>query len=341
MKRLSGSIFYVMSLSLLFFPLQLKAESQWQAEVGYKLGYNEGYVTNGGVKIWYKVEGSNTSNTIPLLMIHGGPGATARPFEKTIGPGIAKDRQVIYMDYRGAGRSDRPKDPTQYSFEILASDAEAIRKFLKIEKWSVFGHSNGAATAITYVHNYPSRVASLILCSPLISSADLEMNMIHKVVLVPADKFEQARAIYKSNRSSEARFDELLDLIDMETRYKFQYFNPDNSAVLNKIQGDLWKEIGKDLMESALLEGLVSSGFFEFDAYKSVSRLDMPVLLLLGRYDSEISLDNAMKFALTLPDGYVTLLDRSGHHPYLEETEVSVEKINGFLSRHSGKRTPK
>jgi pimeloyl-ACP methyl ester carboxylesterase len=62
----------------------------------------------------------------------------------------------------------------------------------------------------------------------------------------------------------------------------------------------------------------------------------MPVLLLLGRYDSEISIDNAMKFALTVPDGYVALLNHSGHHPYLEETKTSAQQINAFLVRHSG-----
>jgi len=38
----------------------------------------------------------------------------------------------------------------------------------------------------------------------------------------------------------------------------------------------------------------------------------MPTLLILGRYDSEISLDNSMKFALTVPDGYVAVMNEAG-----------------------------
>jgi proline iminopeptidase len=332
MKILMVMIRPVWSVSLLMVFSQGQA---WPQEP-VRVGCSEGYVTNGGVRIWYKVEGANLSNAIPLLMIHGGPGATARPFEKTIGPEISRNRPVIYMDYRGAGRSARPKDPGQYSLVILASDAEAIRKHLGIEKWSVFGHSNGGATAIAYALQYTGHVATIILCDPLLSPIDLEMNMIHKVALAPADKFEQARAIYKSAQSDEERFGKLLDLIDVKTRYGFQYFNPDNSAVLERIQADLAREIGKELMEPALIQGLMASGLFQFDAFKSAKDLPMPVLILLGRYDSEVSIDNAMKFALTVPDGYVTVLNQSGHHPYLEETKSSAQQINVFLSSHSG-----
>ena len=295
----------------------------------------EGFVFNDSVKIWYKVEGAENSNEIPILLIHGGPGATARPFEKTIGPEIAKVRPVIYMDYRGAGRSDRPKDPAKYSFAILASDAEAIRESLGIEKWVVFGHSNGGTTAITYALKYSSHVAALILCDPLLSPVDLKMNMIHKVALASPDKYEQARAIYKSNESTEVRFGKLLDLIDQKKRDSFQFYDTENSSVLAGYQAELSKEIGKGLMEPALMQGLIASGFFELNAFKSAADLTMPVLLVIGRYDSEIGIDNSMKFALAVPNGYVGIMEHSGHHPYLEETKACGEKIEFFLLKVS------
>lgn len=99
MKTLLVNIRSVLSICLLIIVPQLEAQSQKQV----LKSDSEGFVTNSGVKIWYKVEGTSTSNSIPLVIIHGGPGATARPFEKTIGPEIAKVRQVIYMDYRGSG----------------------------------------------------------------------------------------------------------------------------------------------------------------------------------------------------------------------------------------------
>jgi pimeloyl-ACP methyl ester carboxylesterase len=89
-----------------------------------------------------------------------------------------------------------------------------------------------------------------------------------------------------------------------------------------------------------LIQGLIASGFFQFDAFKSAAFVSMPTLLLLGRYDGEISIDNSMKFALTVPDGYVAVINRSGHHPYLEETAASADKIDAFLSMHADHRKP-
>ena len=293
----------------------------------------EGTVVNGNVRIWYRVEGARHSNALPVLMIHGGPGATARPFERTLGPALAKRRPVIYMDYRGAGRSDRPTDPQQYSFAILASDAEAIRNALGISKWAVFGHSNGGATAITYATKFPAATAALILCDPLLSPVDLDMNMIHKVAFAPPEKFEAARAVYKSDKSNAEKFDELIDLLGQRASYRLQFFDPRSNDVLAAYQNGLRQELGKELMEPALMRGLVASGFFRFDAYALVDKLSMPTLLLLGRFDSEISVDNAMKFAMTLGDGTIAVLERSGHHPYLEQTRLSAERVNAFLQK--------
>jgi proline iminopeptidase len=293
------------------------------------------FATNAGVKIWYRVEGAPSAANPPLLMIHGGPGATSRPFEKTIGPLLAKQRQVVYMDYRGAGRSERPSSPAQYSFDLLASDADAVRKQLGFERWYVFGHSNGAATAVTYASQYAQRIAGLVLCSPFLGPLDIEMNLIHKVALAPPDKYREARSIYQSRRTQEQKFNDLLDLIDRRTRYRFQYFDPDSSEVLERIQSELATEIGKDLMTPQLMQGLAASGFFQFDAFKSAARLSMPLLVIAGRADSEISIENAMKFAVSVPDGYVAIMERSGHHPYLEETQATAATITTFLSEHA------
>ena len=89
----------------------------------------EGYVVNDSTRVWFRVEGGVHTDAIPILLLHGGPGATARPFEKTIGPLLGKTHKVIYMDYRGAGRSDRPNDPAKYSLAVLASDIEVPNAF--------------------------------------------------------------------------------------------------------------------------------------------------------------------------------------------------------------------
>lgn len=116
-----------------------------------------------------------------------GTASRARPFERTIGPLLALARPVIYFDCRGAGRSDRPADPAAYSFERLAREIEALRRHLGIERWAVFGHSLGAATAITHAAAHPDNVTALLLCAPLIDgAATVQVSVAQKVVRAPA-----------------------------------------------------------------------------------------------------------------------------------------------------------
>jgi pimeloyl-ACP methyl ester carboxylesterase len=127
--------------------------------------------------------------------------------------------------------------------------------------------------------------------------------------------------------------------MDQRTRDGFQFFDPASAAVLGRLQGELAQELGRGLMEPALIQGLVESGLFEFDAFRSAARIECPVLLLLGLHDSEISVDNAMRFALAVPDGYCAVLDRSGHHPYLEQTAASAERVAAFLASRADTRS--
>src|SRR5688500_9733234 len=142
---------------------------------------------------------------LPLRMLHGGPGATARPFEQTIGPLLALTRPGEDVDSRGPGRSGRPGVPAQYSPRHHAAYADAMRCHLGIDQWAVFGHSMGAATAIMYATAQPERTAALLLCSPLIHGpSNSEASLAHKVARLSGALKQEASRIYQSEISRHA-----------------------------------------------------------------------------------------------------------------------------------------
>src|SRR4051795_6580647 len=72
------------------------------------LSTGEGYINVDGGKVWYRVTGKNSK--IPILVLHGGPGFPGyylKPLDA-----LGKDRQVIFYDQLGCGRSDRITDTT-------------------------------------------------------------------------------------------------------------------------------------------------------------------------------------------------------------------------------------
>jgi pimeloyl-ACP methyl ester carboxylesterase len=60
---------------------------------------------------------------------------------------IAKDHQVIVADSRGHGRSTRTSEP--YGYDLMASDYLALLDFLKIDKASLVGWSDGGIIGLT------------------------------------------------------------------------------------------------------------------------------------------------------------------------------------------------
>lgn len=308
------------------------AVASWPARArANPLRDGEGFVVSAGVRIWYRVEGAGRGG-LPIVIIHGGPGETARPFERSIGPLLAVARPVVYTDYRGAGRSERPADPRQYSFAQLADDVDAIRQKLGLAGWAVFGHSNGGATAITYALRHGRATRALVLCDPLASPRDLELNMVHKVVGARPDEQPKLRAIFQSRAPLRERFSKMFDVLQPGWQDRLMFYDPAAGALFDAVQAELGRELGKPLMAPALLDGLVQSGFFDFDAFAHVHELAMPVLVLAGRVDSEISVDNAATLAASLPDGRFVVVEHAGHFPFFEQSATTAAAIDDFLA---------
>ena len=107
------------------------------------------------------VEQCGNPDGIPILFVHGGPGA-----------GISKtDRRyfdpekyhIILFDQRGAGRSTPHAELKNNTTQLLIEDMERIRTDLEIERWILFGGSWGSTLSLLYAQAHPSRVLALVL----------------------------------------------------------------------------------------------------------------------------------------------------------------------------------
>ena len=106
-------------------------------------------------------EQSGNPDGVPVLFLHGGPGAGASPthrrfFDPTF-------YRIIILDQRGAGRSTPLGELRDNDIPHLVSDLEALRTHLGIDRWMVFGGSWGSTLSIAYAEAHPDRVIGLIL----------------------------------------------------------------------------------------------------------------------------------------------------------------------------------
>jgi pimeloyl-ACP methyl ester carboxylesterase len=145
MKHLSamfkGSFLLAAVLSLLFIPSSLAEDSFFDSD---------------GVKIHYTVEGKGE----PLLVIHGFSGSAQQM--SGINKLLSNNFQVIAVDCRGHGQSEKPHDLDAYGMNMI-EDHIRLLDHLKIKKAHVFGYSMGGAIAIGIVGFHPERVLSAIV----------------------------------------------------------------------------------------------------------------------------------------------------------------------------------
>jgi proline iminopeptidase len=97
----------------------------------------------------------------PALFLHGGPGAGAGAIHRRFFD--PNHWRVVIFDQRGAGRSRPLGELRDNTTPHLVEDIEALRRFLGIERWLLFGGSWGSTLALAYAQAHPERVTGCVL----------------------------------------------------------------------------------------------------------------------------------------------------------------------------------
>ena len=107
------------------------------------------------------VEEYGNAQGIPMLFLHGGPGAGTSPiYQKFFDP---NKYHLIMFDQRGSGNSKPYGETIENTTSDLISDINVILDNLSIDKINIYGGSWGSTLALLYAENNPERVATLTL----------------------------------------------------------------------------------------------------------------------------------------------------------------------------------
>ena len=107
------------------------------------------------------VEECGNPGGIPVVFLHGGPGAGCAPYHRQyFNPEIYR---IVLFDQRGCGKSTPHASLKNNTTWDLVSEIELIREQLKIDKWVVFGGSWGSTLALVYAQTHAEKVSGLIV----------------------------------------------------------------------------------------------------------------------------------------------------------------------------------
>ncbi len=180
----------------------------------------------GDTQLWIETEGEGE----PLLLLSGGPASSHLVFHPYFSE--LNDHQVIYVDYRGRGRSAPVADPSEVTFIGDVADIAALIRALGLGAVNVYGFSYGGMVAQALALDHPDLVKRLILANTLHSPEMWQKNhenINREIEMQYPEVWEQILALRSEGvRSTDPR---VQDLYRVHSKL-IRFYNPDNAARL-------------------------------------------------------------------------------------------------------------
>jgi pimeloyl-ACP methyl ester carboxylesterase len=246
----------------------------------------------------YRVEGTG-----PVVVLIHGFGEDGTIWKNQLP--LSSSFRVIIPHLPGSKTSDLLEN---MSMESMAESIYFLLMEEGVEKCTMIGHSMGGYVTLAFAEKYPSMLESF--------------GLFHSTALADTEekKSNRREGIQKIKTDGVAAF--LKDFIP----------NLYSSSAQTTYQSIIQQHI-KDVnyFSEATLISYYQSMMERPDRTAVLKQNKMPVLFVLGRKDSIIPFENALKLA-TVPDVmYIHALENSGHLGMVEEPEKSTKIINKFL----------
>lgn len=122
--------------------------------------YSTGMLRLDGLHQMYWEQSGNPAG-LPVVFLHGGPGAGSSPEHRRFFD--PAHYRIVVLDQRGSGRSLPHGELRDNTTGHLVGDLERLREHLSIDRWLVFGGSWGSTLALAYAEAHPDRCLGLVL----------------------------------------------------------------------------------------------------------------------------------------------------------------------------------
>lgn len=250
------------------------------------------FVQAGHARLQYFEHGDGPET---LVLVHGFT-ASGRIWAK-LQRAMAPSFRTIAISNRGAGDSDRGRSADDYTVQAFARDLHAAVSALALDRFTLVGHSLGAATATQCALDHPEMLRALVLLNP-----------------VPLDAGgwrpgwqDGLRALFESGLRPA--------------------INQSEPAMDPALQGDMQRnpierrDGGIESMATLRLRG-------------RLGELPMPVLVVGGDRDDLVGVHNILAEYLALPveRRSLQIFHSVGHSPNLEVPERLAGTLRRFLS---------
>lgn len=282
----------------------------------------------------YKINVETLGEGDPIFFFAGGPGNSHDYMEGNFGQ-YHKTHQVVFIDMLGRGLSDDAKNPDEYSIANDVHIAEEVRKQLDLGKISVVGHSYGTVVAQAYAIKYPKLVEQMILISGFHSGEMWQANCDsynHYAKTHFPEKWVQVDSLRALGYvSSDPVFSALYGSFPV----KYIYYH--DTKLKQNVPKTAYRGWNNDVYYGIVgrdADFFVSGDMMDTDFRKDLQQLDIPTLIIAGRYDGVSTPEYNIQYKTYMPQAQFEMFEQSAHNPYLEEPEKFYALMTAFLEQN-------
>lgn len=266
-------------------------------------------------------EQSGNPDGVPIVLLHGGPGAGATPIHRRFFD--PEHYRIIIFDQRGAGRSTPLGSVENNSLTYLIQDMEVLRKHLHIERWHLFGGSWGSTLALAYAVQHPAHCISMILRGIFLCEQPEIDWFLYGMKTVFPEAWEQFAGYLPAEEQ-----DNLLEgyyrrltgedpKIQMEAAIRWSLYEGACSSLFPNYETITTEE----QKQSALALARMEAHFFTHEIITGEDRLmnhietlrKIPTIIIQGRYDIICPIQTAYKVHQLWPEADYIVVPDSGH----------------------------
>jgi 3-oxoadipate enol-lactonase len=255
------------------------------------------YLDTGRISLFFESAGRGG---IPVLLLHE-LGGSSESWREVI-PSLATDRRVIAVDFRCAGRSEKP--PGAFTMADVADDLNAFLAALGLtEPVDVIGAALGSLLGALLTIRDPDRVRRLLMCA------------------VAPDMAGPTRA-YLADRAEKVRMVGMRGVAEASLANSFPATHPAQRAAYRAIY------LGND--PAAYAELSLALARLEITP-ADWGAIRAPVLVASGAHDFLWPPEIGRQVAALIPDASFVAMEDAGHFPHLQAPETLVRLSREFL----------
>lgn len=290
----------------------------------------EGYIPFKGYQTWYRIVGDGEApGKLPLLCLHGGPGA-CHDYLEALDAMADTERRVIYYDQLGCGNSHIPaSNPSMWTIPLYVEEIDVVRQALGLESIHLLGQSWGGMLAMEYMFTQPKGVASVTISnSPAsmtqwVAEANRLRDQLPPEVQAALLQHEQAGTTDSPEYQTAMQvfYDRHVCRVIPNPEYVQRSFQKlaEYPEVYNTMNGPS--------------EFHVIGTIKDWDVRDRLGEIKVPTLVISGEYDEATPLI-AETVHNGIPGSEWVLFENCSHITHAEDPDRYMRVLNEFISRH-------